>query len=137
MDHDAKPGHQAGSANVDYDSAIKPYRKQAALDHLRKPGARFCDERLSALDITFWTNVPIPSELAARVISLYLETDHPLLGTFDPDQFVFDLVSHQPLSCSPLLVSALLFWGCVGTTLRFACRVSHVLIPSSANVQCY
>jgi hypothetical protein len=45
------------------------------------------------LDITFWTTVPVTSETAAKAISLYLETDHPLLGTFDPDLFVADLIS--------------------------------------------
>ncbi|KAJ4005364.1 hypothetical protein NW752_011327 [Fusarium irregulare] len=44
-----------------------------------------CDERLKNLNIEFWTSVPIPSDLAAKIISLYLETDHPLLGSFDPD----------------------------------------------------
>ncbi|EXK23858.1 hypothetical protein FOMG_19388, partial [Fusarium oxysporum f. sp. melonis 26406] len=51
-----------------------------------------CDEQLEELDIGFWTAVPIPSDLAAKIISLYLKTDHPLLGTFDPDLFVNDLI---------------------------------------------
>lgn len=50
------------------------------------------DRRLAKLDMSFWTAVPILNDLAARVVLLYLETDHPLLGTFDPDLFLDNLV---------------------------------------------
>lgn len=75
---------------------------------------RLCDTRLSNLEIMHWTDVDIGSDLAARCISLYLETDHPLLGLFDPDLFVEQLISGQEQFCSPLLVNALLYWACVG-----------------------
>ncbi|KAF5018427.1 hypothetical protein F66182_9601 [Fusarium sp. NRRL 66182] len=71
-----------------------------------------CDERLEGIDISFWTFVPIPSDLAAKVISLYLETDHPLLGFFDPDLFVDDMINCEMNYCSQLLVSAIMYWGC-------------------------
>ncbi|KAM5381974.1 hypothetical protein ACJZ2D_002762 [Fusarium nematophilum] len=71
-----------------------------------------CDERLEELDMSFWTSVPIANDVAARIISLYLETDHPLLGTFDPDLFADDLVNRRLGFCSPLLVSTVMYWGC-------------------------
>ncbi|KAJ3453222.1 hypothetical protein MRS44_018877 [Fusarium solani] len=73
---------------------------------------RPCDERLEGLDMSFWSSVPISDDIAAKIISLYLETDHPLLGTFDPDLFVDDLVNCRLRYCSPLLVSALMYRGC-------------------------
>ncbi|KAF4996042.1 hypothetical protein FGRMN_4742 [Fusarium graminum] len=76
------------------------------------PALRFCDERLAKLNIGHWSSVPIPSNLAAKIISLYLETDHPLLGPFDPTLFVDDLVHCRTRYCSELLVSALMYWGC-------------------------
>lgn len=72
-----------------------------------------CDTRLAQLNIAFWTSVPIGNGLASRAISLYLQTDHPLLGTFDPDLFINDLVSQQGNYCSSVLVNALLYWACV------------------------
>lgn len=73
-----------------------------------------CDLRLKDLDIQRWTSVEVENELATRCISLYLETDHPLLGHFDPDLFVSSLVSgQQGEHCSPLLVNSLLYWACV------------------------
>lgn len=77
------------------------------------PNPKFCDARLEDLDTGFWTSVDIPSELAGRMISLYLETDHPLLGTFDADAFVSDLVQKRDRFCSRLLFSAVLYWSCV------------------------
>lgn len=84
-----------------------------------------CDERLEGLDMKFWSSVPISDDIAAKIISLYLETDHPLLGTFDPDLFVDDLVNCRLRYCSPLLVSALMYRGCVG--VDGIQRVNHVL----------
>ncbi|KAH7265046.1 uncharacterized protein BKA55DRAFT_660600 [Fusarium redolens] len=71
-----------------------------------------CDERLEELNIGFWTSVPVASDLAAKVISLYLETDHPLLGPFDPTLFVEDLIHCRTNYCSKLLVSTVMYWGC-------------------------
>ncbi|KAM0356119.1 hypothetical protein ACHAPU_000513, partial [Fusarium lateritium] len=76
------------------------------------PALGFCDERLAKLNIGYWSSVPIPSNLAAKIISLYLETDHPLLGFFDPTLFVGDLVHCRARYCSELLVSALMYWSC-------------------------
>ncbi|KIL91963.1 nitrogen assimilation transcription factor nit-4 [Fusarium avenaceum] len=85
----------------------------------RSPGPELssCDERLEELNIEFWSSVPIPSDLAAKIISLYLETDHPLLGSFDPTLFVEDLVRCRTRYCSKLLVNALMYWSCMYTSI--------------------
>jgi hypothetical protein len=72
-----------------------------------------CDPRLHDLEIGFWTLVPIGNVLAARAISLYLKTDHPLLGLFEPTLFISDLVDKRNGFCSPAIVNALLYWACV------------------------
>lgn len=104
------------TTNVGADSAINPFRAPFAIVHPHKKIVNMCDGRLASLDLTFWTQVPISDDFAARIISLYLQVDHPLLGTFDPDSFISDLVSHQTTSCSSLVVNALLYWGCVSKT---------------------
>ncbi|POR36619.1 N-terminal fungal transcription regulatory domain-containing protein [Tolypocladium paradoxum] len=71
-----------------------------------------CDSRLSLLNIRHWTTVDISDDVAARCISLYLETDHPLLGHFDPELFVLHLTTQRHEYCSSLLVNALLCWAC-------------------------
>ena len=71
-----------------------------------------CDHRLVHLNIQAWTSVRIDNDTAARCISLYLETDHPLLGHSDPELFVSGLVFGTGY-CSSLLVNALLYWACV------------------------
>ncbi|KAH0497710.1 hypothetical protein TgHK011_004996 [Trichoderma gracile] len=74
--------------------------------------APLCDDRLHQLDISHWTNAPISNKSAARAISMYLETDHPLLGFFEPNLFVSDLINHKHDYCSPMLVNSLLYWAC-------------------------
>ncbi|KAK2022604.1 hypothetical protein LX32DRAFT_698548 [Colletotrichum zoysiae] len=70
------------------------------------------DPRLKNLNIGFWTVVPITDQDAADVISLYLETDHSILGLFDAELFLDDLVGGQVRYCSALLVNALLAFAC-------------------------
>nr|POE94324.1 nitrogen assimilation transcription factor nit-4 [Quercus suber] len=74
------------------------------------------DERLRLLRIDYWTTVPVPSELAAQVLSTYLRVEHPIYSFFDPDLFLGDLIANEIQYCSPLLVNALLFWA--GCTFR-------------------
>ncbi|KAG5917887.1 hypothetical protein E4U61_002233 [Claviceps capensis] len=71
-----------------------------------------CDPRLSKLNIRHWTSVDISDDLAAKCISLYLQTDHPLLGHFDPELFVSSLISKEHEYCSSLLINAMLYWAC-------------------------
>ncbi|KAH6649087.1 hypothetical protein BKA67DRAFT_576722 [Truncatella angustata] len=101
-----------GAANIAAGRDIAPSRNQASVHCRPQQSVQLCDDRLGSLRIGFWTDIPIDSDFAARIISLYLETDHPLLGIFDPDCFVSDLVSHQHTSCSSFLVNALLSWSC-------------------------
>ncbi|KAI1373399.1 hypothetical protein F4677DRAFT_429521 [Hypoxylon crocopeplum] len=72
----------------------------------------YCDERLHDLQVDFWTDVAITNDFAARVISLYITTDHPLLGVFSPDLFITDLVNQQYRFCSRFLFHALMYYGC-------------------------
>lgn len=82
------------------------------------PTRTFCDLRLSQFDIEKWTDVRIDTELAAGALSFYLETDHPILGLFDADLFLHDLVSGEHNFCSPMLVNSVLAWSCVSTRRR-------------------
>ena len=83
-------------------------------DHSTLPSAI---ARLQALQISFWTNVRISNELAARVVALYLQVEQPVYGFVDPDLFLNDLLAHRTQYCSPLLVNAILFWSCVSCIL--------------------
>lgn len=96
--------HQSTSAQIEDRNSIDSF-------------SDFCDPRLAKLDIHLWTKVPISSELAARTISLYLETDHPLLSFFEPDQFLSDLIEGKTKYCSSLLVNSLLYWASVSIAL--------------------
>ena len=73
----------------------------------------YCDPRLEQLNVAFWTVVPVTNEQAARAISMYLETDHPILGVFDADLFIHGLVNCQVDYCSSFLVSSLLAFASV------------------------
>lgn len=75
--------------------------------------AAYCDERLHNLQVGYWTDVTVTDDFAARVLSLYITTDHPLLGLFSPDLFITDLVNHQARFCSRFLFHALMYLGCV------------------------
>ena len=68
---------------------------------------------LHQVDISYWTELPIPNKVAIRVIALYLNNDYPILPLFSADLFLQDLSQVRPYFCSRLLVSALLGWACV------------------------
>lgn len=74
-----------------------------------------CDARLQHLEISYWTQVPIGNELAAQAISAYLENEHALVGFFDADLFIADLVNHRQEHCSSFLASSLLSLTCVSS----------------------
>lgn len=84
--------------------------------------SHLCDQRLKHISILSWTRIPISNDLAARLISFYLTVDHPILGLFDADLFLGDLVAHKTEFCCPLLLSAVLCFACV-------CR-QDTLLPS-------
>ncbi|OTA60803.1 hypothetical protein K449DRAFT_406281 [Hypoxylon sp. EC38] len=54
----------------------------------------------------------VTNDFAARVISLYMTTDHPLLGLFSPYLFITDLVNQRDRFCSRFLFHALMYLGC-------------------------
>ncbi|KAI2469298.1 hypothetical protein F4781DRAFT_422071 [Annulohypoxylon bovei var. microspora] len=70
------------------------------------------DDRLKVVNFQRWTGVPITNELAATLVSLYLEIDHPWCPLFDADLFLNDCVRGETHFCSTLLVNALLGWAC-------------------------
>jgi hypothetical protein len=69
----------------------------------------YCDARLSHISIGYWTATPVTDELAASSISMYLVNDHPVLGFFDADLFLDDLMHGQLNFCCPFLVCSLLY----------------------------
>ena len=78
----------------------------------------YCDSRLQSLQISYWTKIPVSDEMAASLISFYIETDHNILGLFDADLFLQDLVEFRQRFCSSFLVSAILCYACVGIPLN-------------------
>ncbi|KAJ4988162.1 C6 transcription factor [Stagonosporopsis vannaccii] len=72
----------------------------------------FCDPRLEDLSIGYWTRIPIDNDLAARAISHFLTTDHPVLGFFDPDLFLQDLVDQSLTFCSSFLFHSVMSLAC-------------------------
>ncbi|TVY67688.1 putative transcriptional regulatory protein [Fusarium oxysporum f. sp. cubense] len=64
---------------------------------------KYCDSRLEKLQISYWTKVPVSDELAAALISFYILNDHKILGFFDVDLFLDDLVQCRQRFCSPFL----------------------------------
>ncbi|KAJ3942151.1 uncharacterized protein N0V96_007645 [Colletotrichum fioriniae] len=93
------------------------------------------EPRLKDLNIAFWTVVPISNQDAAEVISLYLETDHPILGLFDADLFLNDLVNGEVRYCSSLLVNALLAFACVSCPLFLLLRIMSLIVLTSKRMR--
>ena len=82
----------------------------------------YLDHRLGQIPIDYWTGVAVSKELAATLISFYLELDHPFLGLFDADLFINDLVLRRNEFCSPLLVNTLLY----NASVREPERIHHM-----------
>lgn len=77
------------------------------------PLTSYCDDRLCDLRVDQWSRIPVDNTFAASAISLYLESEHPLFGLFDPDLFLNDLIACKSRFCSSLLVNSLLYRACV------------------------
>lgn len=73
----------------------------------------YCDPRLQDLAVGYWTRIPIEDALAARAISHFLTTDHPVLGLFDADLFIQDLVDQSLNFCSSFLFHSIMSLACV------------------------
>jgi hypothetical protein len=89
----------------------------------------YFDQRLHQLDISFWTTIEVSNDMVASAISLYLETDHALIGLMDANLFVRDLVGKSIEFCSPFLVNSLLGLALVGTpsmrSTQLTCKYSN------------
>ncbi|KAI1349833.1 hypothetical protein F5Y01DRAFT_287708 [Xylaria sp. FL0043] len=72
----------------------------------------YCDKGLQYLQVSFWTDMKISNDFAARVISMYIKTDHPLLGLFDTRLFISDLINQRTNYCSKFLFHAVMYLGC-------------------------
>ncbi|KAK3679995.1 hypothetical protein LTR78_000372 [Recurvomyces mirabilis] len=75
------------------------------------------DKRLARFNLAAWCPVTVPNELARRLLDFYLHTDHAVLGHFDSELFIEDLLNNNTDFCSVLLVTSLLLWACHGYSL--------------------
>lgn len=94
--------------------------------------AQYCDDRLGQLDIGYWTTVSMENQVAARVISTYLTSNHPIWGLFHADLFVRDLVAKTDDFCSSFLANAVLLYACVSKPPLMAsqyCKTRYIPMP--------
>ncbi|KAI1259243.1 hypothetical protein F5Y18DRAFT_314482 [Xylariaceae sp. FL1019] len=103
--------------------AAAPHKPHAQSDPLIK----LCDERLRTLPIDFWTDLDISRDLAANVLSLYITTDHPLLGLFNAQLLIDDLVEPRTKFCSRFLFHAIMYLGC-----QMYCAFDQTVMPLSS-----
>lgn len=82
----------------------------------------YCDPRLEHLTVGYWTWIPIDDVLAARAISHFFGIDHLVLGFFDVDLFLRDLVGQRLDFCSSFLFSSVMSLACVGSNMAFLIR---------------
>ncbi|KAF5582748.1 transcription activator acu-15 [Fusarium pseudocircinatum] len=68
----------------------------------------YCDRRLAYVRFSHWTRVSMSDEYASSILSVYFENEHAIIGTFDIDAFLDDLVDGGEEFCSSFLVSSLL-----------------------------
>lgn len=99
----------------DPSTVCQPMSGALSLSQLRPPSpprGDYCDARLRRLQMDYWTCVPVADDFAAAVLSDYLERDHLILGIFDADVVLDDLVNFNSHFCSPFFVNALMFLAC-------------------------
>jgi len=77
------------------------------------PTRPLVNQRLREVEMKNWTGVSIDNDLAASIISFYIEIDYQTLPLFNLDLFLEDLIRNRPYFCSSLLVNALFSWACV------------------------
>lgn len=73
----------------------------------------YCDPRLEHLSVEFWTRIPIDDRLAAQAISHFVELDHHVLGFFNADLFLRDLIQQGLTFCSSFLFNSVMAIACV------------------------
>ncbi|CZR43818.1 uncharacterized protein FPRO_07265 [Fusarium proliferatum ET1] len=104
--------HQELPATSTSKGGTTPTSSYAGLSHLTESHIHLLDQ----INISSWTTLPIPNQVAVEAIALYLNNDYPVLPLFDADLFLHDLVHNQPYFCSRFLVAALLAWACQAYT---------------------
>ncbi|RHZ63234.1 putative C6 transcription factor [Aspergillus thermomutatus] len=73
---------------------------------------RLCQEpQIRIKGIRAWTSL-VDDEVASHLLSLYFAWENPTWQLVDQHMFLKDLASGSKRFCSPLLVHALLFFGC-------------------------
>lgn len=122
------PGHMTVPEEDTGERGKRPQDQHT--DNLKKKtllaSSHYYDSRLDHLDISFWTPVSVTDQFAARVISLYLETDHPVIGLFHSGWFIHSLVTKRTQYCSGFFVNAFLAFACV--------RKPNIRMCQSANI---
>ena len=87
---------------------------EASLEDSRLPDSdALCDSRLLDIHLEDWTKVPMSNDVAAKILSRYLQTDHPILGAFDEDLILTDMAERCTRHCSSFLVNAIMYFACV------------------------
>ncbi|KAJ2988618.1 hypothetical protein NUW58_g3878 [Xylaria curta] len=127
--------HSGAKGTVTPPSALTPFPDPT------EQSVEYCDERLQYLQVGFWTNMKVSSDFAARVISLYIRTDHPLLGLFNTSLFIADLVSQRTEYCSKFLFHALMSLGCMysafdESAMQHAhgfCQIAEILFETESD----
>ena len=113
VSHSSSYPSSVATSTVDAPDHPRPRRRRYGLPRTGpSEPPRYVDSRLHRLEVSYQTNVPISNEYAPIAISLYLETDHPIIGLFDADLFLADLVGNRLNFCSPLLVICSLLGLC-------------------------
>lgn len=84
------------------------------------PGRVYCDARLRDVCFQYWTRVPVSDEYAASLLSVYLENEHAIVGTFDVQTFLDGLVEGRGDFCSSFLVSSILCLASVSNCIAHA-----------------
>ncbi|KAI1317618.1 hypothetical protein F5Y16DRAFT_392614 [Xylariaceae sp. FL0255] len=102
-----------------------PRSPSLSFDKVLGAPIKLCDQRLSSVQANFWTDISISNDLAARVLSLYIRTDHPLLGLFNPDLLIDDLLNKQTRFCSRFLFHAIMYFGCQSYSAFNKAAISH------------
>ncbi|CAI6087530.1 unnamed protein product [Clonostachys chloroleuca] len=104
---------QKGSSSSHSADAVQAGSHQASSSTVapRAQPVKLFDPRLRNVEFSTWTDVSIDNLDAARLISKYLEVDHPVLGLFDHELFLADLSTGQKRFCTSFLVNAILSWG--------------------------
>jgi hypothetical protein len=119
------------SMNLTSDSILTTATTSSTSPILSRPQPyTYCDARLEHLTVKYWTRIPIDDQLAARAISHFLETDHPVLGYFDADLFLHDLVNQCLRFCSSFLFSSVMALACV-RLYPFTPHRSHLLTSTA------